>query len=116
MRNTQDNEGIGQFSLPSTGYNSQSTEQTVQISDTQTISPTMVNETRFQYIRDSDTSVPLSTDPSLIVQGAFTGGGSSSGTVTSNQDHYELQNYTSIAHGKHFIKFGGRLRGNAIFQ
>src|SRR5208283_5241084 len=27
-----------------------------------------------------------------------------------NADHYELQNYTSIAHGKHFMKFGGRLR------
>jgi Carboxypeptidase regulatory-like domain len=111
VRNTEDNEGIGQFSLPSTGFNSHSTEQTVQISDTQTISPTMVNETRFQYIRDTDTQVPLSIDPTIVVQGAFTGGGSSSGTVVSNQDHYELQNYTSIAHGKHFIKFGGRLRG-----
>ena len=110
-RNNQDNEGIGQFSLPSVGFNSHSTEQTVQISDTQVISPTMVNETRFQYIRDSDNQFPLSTAPELIVQGAFTGGGSSQGTVVSNQDHYELQNYTSIAHGKHFIKFGGRLRG-----
>ena len=111
VRNDQDNIGIGQFSLASTGANSHSTEQTVQISDTQTISATMVNETRFQYIRDSDNQVPLSLDPTLIVQSAFTGGGSSSGTVVSNQDHYELQNYTSIAHGKHFIKFGGRLRG-----
>ncbi len=109
-RNNLDNAGIGQFSLPSVGYNSHSTEQTVQISDTQVISPTIVNETRFQYIRDSDDQFPLSTDPELIVQGAFTGGGSSQGTVTSNQDHYELQNYTSIAHGKHLIKFGGRLR------
>ena len=46
-----------------------------------------------------------------MVQGAFTGGGSSQGFVVGNQDHYELQNYTSITHGKHFIKFGGRLRG-----
>jgi hypothetical protein len=110
-RNTQDNAGIGQFSLPSTGYNSHSTEQTVQISDTQIISPTMVNETRFQYIRDSDNQNPLSFDPTLVVQGAFIGGGSSEGISVSNQDHYELQNYTSISHGKHFIKFGGRLRG-----
>ncbi len=110
-RNIQDNEGIGEFSLPSVGYNSRSTENTVQITDTQVISPTMVNETRFQYIRDSDTQSPLSTDPTLVVQGAFTSGGSSQGTVVSNQDHYELQNFTSIAHGKHFIKFGGRLRG-----
>ena len=111
VRNNQDNAGIGQFSLPSLGYNSHSTEQTVQISDTQIISPTIVNETRFQYIRQSSDQIPLSTAPTLTVQGAFTGGGSPSGTVVSNQDHYELQNYTSIAHGHHLIKFGGRLRG-----
>ena len=110
-QNTQNNEGIGQFSLASTGFNSNSTENTVQITDTQIISPSIVNETRFQYIRDSDNQVPLSLDPSLVVQGAFTSGGSSQGSVVSNQDHYELQNFTSIAHGKHFIKFGGRLRG-----
>ena len=69
MRNTQDNAGIGQFSLPTTGYNSNSTEQTVQISDTQTISPNIVNETRFQFIRDSDNQTPLSMDPTIVVQG-----------------------------------------------
>ena len=109
-RSNQDNAGVGQFSLPSVGYNSHSSEQTVQISDTQIISPTIINETRFQYLRQSSNQLPLSTDPTLVVQGAFTGGGSPSGTVVSNQDHYELQNYTSIAHGHHFIKFGGRLR------
>jgi Carboxypeptidase regulatory-like domain len=110
-RNTQDNGGIGGVSLPSTGFNTHSTENTLQITDTQIISPTMVNETRFQYIRDSDTQTPLSLDPALVVTGAFTGGGSSLGTSIGNQDHYELQNFTSIAKGKHFIKFGGRLRG-----
>jgi hypothetical protein len=109
-RNTQDNAGIGGFSLPTTGYNSHSTEQMVQISDTQIISPNIVNETRFQYIRDSDNQNPLSFDPTIIVQGEFTGGGSSAGISIGNQNHYELQNYTSITHGKHFIKFGGRLR------
>ena len=113
-RETQNNEGVGQFSLPSVGFNSHSTEQTVQISDTQVISPNIVNETRFQYIRNSSTEVPLSTDPTLVVQGAFTGGGSSSGTVVSNQDHYELQNYTSIAHGRHLIKFGGGCAARCI--
>jgi len=110
VHSTQDNGGVGQFSLPSVGYNSNSTEHTVQISDTQIISPTIVNETRFQYIRQTSHQFPLNTEPTLVVQGAFTDGGSSSGTVITNQDHYELQNYTSIAHGHHFIKFGGRLR------
>lgn len=110
-RNTQDNAGIGGFSLPTTGYNSHSTEQTVQISDTQVITPNIINETRFQFNRDDDNQFPLSTDPTVIVPDEFTGGGSSAGSSLSKQNHYELQNYTSIAHGKHFIKFGGRLRG-----
>ncbi len=111
VRNVQDNEGVGQFSLPSQAFNSHSTEQTVQISDTQVLSPTMVNETRFQFIRSSSNQLPFSTAPTLNVLGAFSGGGNPEGEVVSNQDHYELQNYTSIAHGRHFIKFGARLRG-----
>ncbi len=111
VRNVQDNEGVGQFSLPSQAFNSHSTEQTVQISDTQVLSPTIVNETRFQFIRSSSNQIPFSTAPTLNVLGAFNGGGSPEGRVVSAQDHYELQNYTSIAHGRHFIKFGARLRG-----
>jgi hypothetical protein len=110
VQQSQDNAGIGGFSLPTYGYNSHSTENTVQITDTQIIKPTIVNETRFQFLRDSDTQNPLSTASSLTVQGAFTTGGNSQQTLISNQNHYELQNFTSIVKGKHFIKFGGRLR------
>ena len=111
-RNIGDNEGIGEFSLPSVGFNSHSTEKTVQITDTQVVSPTIVNETRFQYIRDSDTLSPLSTDPTdADVQGAFTGGGSSQGTVLQPPGPLRAAELTSIARGRHFFKFGGRLRG-----
>ena len=76
------NQGIGQFSIyPSQAYNLPTTnEQTVQISDTQTISPAIVNETRFQYIRDSNNQSPLlPPGPTLAVSGAFTSGGKSDG-------------------------------------
>jgi len=110
--NLETNQGIGQFSLyPTQGYNLSDTEQTVQISDTQIINANMVNETRFQYIRDSNNQSPLVTPQlTLSVLGAFTNGGNQTGTVLDYENHYELQNYTSIAHGRHFVKFGGRLR------
>jgi hypothetical protein len=110
FRDTQQNAGVGGFTLPEAGYNTTSSEHTVQISDTQILGSKVVNETRFQYLRDSSGQNPLSTAPTINVQGAFSGGGSSGGTETDLQDHYELQNYTSIASGKHFLKFGGRLR------
>ena len=51
-QNNEINDGVGQLALPSQAYNVSDTEQTLQISDTQIISPNVVNETRFQYIRE----------------------------------------------------------------
>ena len=107
---TQENAGVGGTVLPEAGYNTTSTEHTVQISDTQILGTKAVNETRFQYLRDNSGQSPLSTALGINVLQDFTGGGSSSGTQADHQDHYELQNYTSISQGKHFLKFGGRLR------
>ena len=107
---TQDNGGVGGFNLPSTGYNTASTEHTVQISDTQVFGTKVINETRFQYLRENSQQNPLSTAPTINVLDSFVSGGSSGGEQSSHTDHYELQNYTSIAIGAHFLKFGGRLR------
>ena len=110
-RDSEDNNPQGQFTLPSQGYNSDSTEHTLQISDTQIIGAKIVNETRFQYLRELDNQFALNAQPSLNVLGSFDGGGNSQGNVLDHQDHYELQNYTSIIHNNHTTKFGARLRG-----
>ena len=120
-RDTQQNAGVGGSTLPEAGYDTTSTEHTVQISDTQILGPKVVNETRFQYLRDNSGQTPLqtplqtlpsgfTTTASINVLGAFSGGRSSAGVQTDNENHYELQNYTSMSLGKHFLKFGGRLR------
>ena len=110
-RNTENEDGIGQFNLASQGYNSDSTEHTLQVSDTQVIGSKIVNETRFQYLREITNQFALNAQPTLNVLGAFGGGGNSQGTILGHQDHYELQNYTSVIRGNHTIKFGARLRG-----
>jgi len=110
FRENEQNDGIGQSSLPTQAYNSLDTEHTVQISDTQTLGEHMINETRFQYVRSNSTQTVLDTTPSINVSGAFTGGGNSLGNLLQTTGGYEIQNYTSIARGKHFIKFGVRAR------
>ena len=120
-RDTQQNGGAGGQVLPEAGYDTLSTEHTLQISDTQVLGAKAVNETRFQYLRDNSSQNPVTTPllvlpdgstttASINVLGAFTAGRSSSGTQTDSQDHYEVQNYTSINQGKNFVKFGVRLR------
>ena len=108
--NSAQNQGIGGVDLISQGTNGTSSETTLQMSDSQIISEKIINETRFEYQRETETSTPLSTAPTLVVQGAFTGGGAATGTTNDIQNHFEVQNYTSIALAKHFIRLGGRLR------
>ena len=109
-RDTLQNGGVGGLALPEAGYNSLSTEHTVQVIDTQTLGTKAVNETRFQYLRENNSQTPLSTKVGIDVSGTFVGGGSGQGVQTGHEDHYELQNYTSLSQGKHFLKFGIRLR------
>ena len=109
-RNTESGDGVGTFSLPTLGFNSLETEHTFQISDTQTLSARTINETRFQYVRQNNNQNPLNTAPTIQVQGAFSGGGNTSGLYTDTQNRYELQNTTYMTFGKHSIKYGGRLR------
>ena len=109
-QNVLNNAGTGQLTLESAGYNSTTTVQTLQLSNSQILSPHFVNDTRFQYVRSRIVQSPNSLAPALIVQGAFNGGGSNGGSFSDNLDRYELQNYVSAAEGKHFLNFGGRLR------
>jgi Carboxypeptidase regulatory-like domain/TonB dependent receptor len=109
-RDNEQNQGIGALTLASQSYNAVETEQTVQAGDTHLFGASVVNETRFQFLHDVTNQVPLTTLPTLNVESYFDGGGNSQGTQLDNQNHYEFQNYTSVVHGKHMIKFGARLR------
>ena len=103
--------GIGSFDLPSRGYRMQYTHQLVQITETSVLG-SAINESRFQFYRDSNHSTPFDSSPSLQVLGAFNGNGSQIGNSSFNQRDLEFQNITSISRGAHFLRFGMRLRGN----
>ena len=109
-RSESTNDQVGQLSLASQGVNSSNTEHTVQITDTQTFGGNMVNETRFQYQGIDNHQRAQNTSPQISVLGSFVSGGSTLGLSADRQDNFELQNSTSIVHGAHSFKFGGRLR------
>jgi hypothetical protein len=109
-RQKETNSGVSQFALQSQAYDVSNYENSLQVSDTQVLSANAVNETRFQYIRARDNQSAQNPDPTVTVQGAFTGGGSNAGIVRDNQDRLELENDTTEAKGAHSIEFGARLR------
>jgi hypothetical protein len=115
-KSTTTNAGIGNLSLAQAGYNDTSLSNELQMSDTQTYSARLINETRFEYGRDHSATTALSNLPSVNVSGAFTSGGSGGQNSSDHQDHFELQNYTSLQLKKNFIRMGGRLRSTREAQ
>ncbi len=103
---------ISSTDLPTQSSTSTSTESTVQASNAWIVSDRLLNETRFQYLRDDSSTTPVSTAPLVTVLGTFTGGGSQAQSASDHQDHYELQNLTTLTAGAQTIKFGTRLRDN----
>ena len=109
-RNNETNDNVGQFNLASQATNLLESENTLQATDTQTIGPTMIDEVRFQYIREASNGSPALVAPAISVPGAFVSGGSTSGVNSDTQNRYELQNIFYLNKGKHAWKFGGRGR------
>ena len=114
VHDTEENAGVGELVLPSFGFNSTLTEHTVQISDTQILSAKAINETRFEFQHTGDDRNALNTGPAIIVLDTFTTGGNPLGTSGVDSNHYEVQNYTSLTHGVHFLRLGGRLRATSV--
>jgi hypothetical protein len=104
------NQGVEGTSLPSQGYNTHNLEHEFQLSDSLVLSRNVVDDIRFQYRHIRSQQVAQNTSPTVTVQGAFTDGGSNSGTVDDSQDDFELQNYFAASRGSHSLNFGGRLR------
>ena len=117
--NSRDNNGLGGTSLPPSiqttpfpndrVYSSDGNGQNVMVTETAILNPKVVNETRFQYTRNRSESLG-NLIPGLTVSGSFVTGGNGMGNTNDLSQHYELQNYTSISHGAHTIRFGVRMR------
>jgi hypothetical protein len=120
--NSRENAGLGGFKLPpgfevgnqlvppsAFAYNSNGDNQNLMITETNIVTPKIVNETRFQFTRSYSQSNGNEI-PSINVASEFMTGGNGIGDTHDRSRHFELQNYTSISHGPHTIRFGVRLR------
>ncbi|HEX8634825.1 MAG TPA: carboxypeptidase regulatory-like domain-containing protein [Pyrinomonadaceae bacterium] len=120
-RDSRDNLGTGEFSLdfdPFFGidrtYARKGSDHNFQLTETAILTPTVINETRFQFNRDTGTSGGDISAPVIFVRDAFTAGGSSAGPSRNTNTRYEIQNYTSFTLGLHSLKAGARVRSVKI--
>jgi hypothetical protein len=111
LNNDEQNQGIGGSTLASRAYSNHEIQSQLQVSDTQILSPRLINETHFQFIHGNTSQNANQPGVAAVnVLNEFNGGGSTVGQSRDRINRYELQNYTSWSAGKHFVKFGGRLR------
>ena len=109
-RFTFENQGVGGFNLPERGFNTVSTNHTVQLTETAILNPTTINETRFQFSVGRVENTGNNSVPALNVGGSFNSGGSQIGESFNERRSWELNNFTAKQMGTHAIKFGGRVR------
>lgn len=113
-RTNRENEGVGGFNLASRGYNTTNDQHTLQLTNTTIINQSIINETRFQYVRERRNQQGGTFAPTIRVLDSFTGGGAQVGLSFNNEDRFELQNFTSWTLGNHSLKSGARLRSARV--
>ncbi len=113
-RNDLQDQGAGNLSLLTRAMHSLDTDHTLQIIETAVLSTKVINETRFQLYHTEDDQMANSLLPGVTVAGAFNGGGAQVGRTTDTENHYELQNNTTVSGGAHTWKFGVRTRAVTI--
>ena len=70
-----------------------------------------MNETRARYSRQRTRQEGNANLLTTVVLDAFTGGGPPLTLSFTNQDRLEVLNTTTVTHGTHLLRWGGRLRG-----
>ena len=100
------NVGVGGTSLVENGYDSQTYDHIIRLSDTTTISPDLLHEARVSIDFRGEIDNPTSNAPEVSVAGAFTGGGADIGAQRIRQIRTELDDDILLTKGKHSIKAG----------
>ena len=111
---TQQNNGVGGFTLPSRGTDSVQTHQSGTFTLSVVHGARYINETRFQYHHLSSDQKGDAGTPAIIVAGAFAGGGAPFPNNWVREGSYEFQNISSYNVRSHFFKFGVRVRGYIV--
>ena len=102
---TVSNMGVGGNVLPEAGTDTVFLEHEVNVGNTVVLSPHLVNMLHFLVGHNDNRVESLNSDPSIVVSGAFTGGGAQADRFRT-ESHFDGQDIVTYTSGKHEIKFG----------
>jgi hypothetical protein len=102
---TEQNRGVGGLVLPEAGVNFENREDQIFYNDSLVISPKTLNQFRIMFGRQHTPTTSITDAPSIVVGGAFTGGGAQ-GDRLQTENHINLNDIVSFSKGKHEIRTG----------
>ena len=104
--NVEVNQGIGGLTLADAGYSNLVSEYDLRFHNTQTISPSILHETRIGLNWKRTEKTPVSNTPSVQVAGYFLGGGATSQNLNNRERDLEVDDDMTVARGKNTVEFG----------
>ncbi len=111
-KSTEGGAGVGALNLAEQAVNVKDEENTFQFGDTFVLGPRMLNELHLQWRHVRTEITPSFFTPTIVVSGAFIGGGPSAGVLQDHLDVFELQDDATATAGNHTLRFGIRARAN----
>lgn len=105
------NQGIGGLTTADAGYNATVSEYDLRFTNTLTLSPNLLHETRIGWTWKDTVQVPLSTAPSLQVSGFFQSGGNAAQQLNNRERDLEVDDDVLYSHGRQTWKIGAESLG-----
>lgn len=103
------NRGVGGLRLAEQGYATAERQHRFQFSDRMVLSPRLLNDLRVVIERENRQAGRLAIAPTVIVQGAFSGGAPQT-FRQSTETVLRIQDVASYTLNRHSLKFGGEIR------
>jgi Carboxypeptidase regulatory-like domain/TonB dependent receptor-like, beta-barrel len=97
--------GIGGLVLPDAGTNPDDWEREIVYNDRLTLSPHWINQFQILVGREHEGMHGVNSAPSVVVQGAFTGGGAQV-DILRTENHFQASDIASYSAGRHLLKIG----------
>ena len=102
------NSNVGGLTLAEAGFTNYYFDQDITFHDDLIISSTKLHQLNVRFERNLDRTVSNQQTPSIIVQGAFQGGGAQADTYNT-ENNPDISDIMSWTHKKHQMKFGLQL-------
>jgi hypothetical protein len=100
------NLGVGDFDLPERAYDTENVEDSFRVRNTRVLGKKVFSELKFEYSASENSTLPLSTLPTVRVNDAFTGGGASQTGVRSERELEIAQNFDFTIGRRHSMRAG----------